>query len=87
MIGPIVVAIETDADGYDIEICNHFWYPKEMDHKTKMAKLQHKVDQGIFAFKWKGANKRKFVAQALQRGHGIRFTTFDVAQPRKKETA
>ena len=73
---PIIVAVETDANGYDVDVCNGFWHPKEVDVHTKMARLQQEVDEGIYAYKWSGANKRKFVAKALQREHSINLRLF-----------
>jgi hypothetical protein len=85
MIGPIIVAVETDADGYDVELCNQYWQPQQRDIQTKIAQLQHEVDQGIYAFKWSGMNKRKFVAQALKKGHSITFRIFDVVARPEQE--
>jgi len=85
MIGPLIVAVETDKEGYDIDLCNQYWWPQQRSTADKVAQLQQEVEQGTYAFKWSSLNKRKFVAQVLKRGHSITFRVFDVVE--RKEVA
>jgi hypothetical protein len=72
----IILAVEVDADGNDLQISSHFWHP-QTDIQSKLQQLKYDVANDCWTT-WGSANKRKFVSQAQQQGHSIDFRLCDI---------